>query len=81
MYMGTRGMKTLPIWIFLAAALWAPVRDAAAQDGFVPLFNGTDLSGWRGDPRLWRVADGIIVGSTVGNSIRKPTNTNRYGGI
>ncbi len=36
-----------------------------AQD-FQPLFNGRDLSGWDGDPRLWRVEDGQIVGSTEG---------------
>jgi putative heme-binding domain-containing protein len=29
-----------------------------------PLFNGTDLEGWDGDPRLWRVEDGVIVGET-----------------
>ncbi len=26
------------------------------------LFNGTDLSGWIGDPAFWRVEDGAIVG-------------------
>ena len=31
-----------------------------------PLFNGRDLDGWDGDPRLWRVGDGVIVGSTEG---------------
>ena len=28
------------------------------QDGFTPLFNGRDLSGWEGDPKLWKVEDG-----------------------
>jgi hypothetical protein len=32
--------------------------------GWQPLFNGKDLSGWSGDPRLWRVEDGVIVGET-----------------
>lgn len=36
-------------------------RDEA---GFVPLCNGKDLAGWHGDPRLWTVVDGMIVGST-----------------
>ena len=34
-----------------------------AQDGFVPLFNGRDLSGWKvpaGDHGHWRVIDGVI---------------------
>jgi len=39
---------------------------AFAQEGFKPLFNGHDLSGWDGDPRLWSVKDGMIVGHTAG---------------
>ena len=45
----------------------------AAEEGFAPLFNGKDLSGWKGDPRLWKVADGEIVGSTDGIKIEKNT--------
>ena len=37
---------------------------AAADDGFRPLFNGTDLSGWDGNPALWSVEDGCITGRT-----------------
>ncbi len=29
------------------------------------LFNGNDLSGWDGDPRLWSVRDGVIHGETT----------------
>lgn len=43
----------------------------AAEDGFTPLFNGKDLTGWSGDPRLWKVVDGAIVGSTDGVKIEK----------
>lgn len=28
------------------------------------LFNGKDLTGWDGDPKLWAVRDGVIVGQT-----------------
>jgi len=28
------------------------------------LFNGEDLSGWTGDPAVWSVEDGVIVGKT-----------------
>jgi len=38
---------------------------------FVPIFNGTDLSGWTGDPELWRVEDGAIVGSTHEKDLKK----------
>ena len=38
----------------------------SAEDGFRPLFNGTDLSGWDGNPELWSVQDGAITGKTTG---------------
>lgn len=28
------------------------------------MFNGKDLEGWSGDPRLWRVSDGVLTGET-----------------
>src|SRR5579864_4075612 len=43
---------------------------AVAEDGFRPLFNGKDLDGWDGDPRLWSVHDGMIVGSTEHNPMK-----------
>lgn len=47
--------------------LWAVFSCVAlAQGGFSPLFNGKDLDGWEGDPRLWKVTDGVIEGSTEG---------------
>ncbi len=41
------------------------------EEGFIPLFNGKDLSGWTGDTKLWRVENGEIVGSTEGNPIQE----------
>lgn len=37
-----------------------------ADDGYVDLFNGKDLSGWDGDKTLWSVEDGAITGKTDG---------------
>ncbi len=37
-----------------------------AQEGFRPLFNGKDLTGWDGNPELWSVQDGCITGKTTG---------------
>ena len=31
-------------------------------DGWISLFNGTDLTGWDGDPKVWSVKDGCISG-------------------
>lgn len=44
-----------------------------ADDGFRPLFDGKTLDGWVGDPRLWSVRDGMIVGTTDEHAIK--TNT------
>lgn len=38
---------------------------AADDDGFQPIFNGKDLTGWEGDPKLWSVQDGAITGVTT----------------
>ena len=35
------------------------------EPGFRSLFNGKDLSGWKGNPRIWFVKDGSITGQTT----------------
>ncbi|MAT13746.1 MAG: hypothetical protein CMJ46_00565 [Planctomyces sp.] len=50
------------------------------EEGFTPLFNGSDLTGWEGDTTLWKVEAGAIVGDSPG--IRKNNflaTTKRYG--
>ena len=32
---------------------------APEEEGFVPLFNGKDLTGWQGDAKLWIVEDNV----------------------
>jgi hypothetical protein len=36
----------------------------SVQASGLPPFNGKDLTGWSGDPRLWRVENGVIIGET-----------------
>ncbi|MFP4057061.1 MAG: family 16 glycoside hydrolase [Candidatus Brocadiia bacterium] len=38
----------------------APPRHVAGPGGFVPLFNGHDLGGWRARPGAWEARDGAI---------------------
>ncbi len=53
----------------LSILLLRAADDASA--GLTALFNGKDLSGWDGDPRLWSVQDGAITGqTTAGNPIK-----------
>ncbi len=49
----------------------ALAASAFGADGFKPLFNGKNLKGWDGDPRIWSVHDGMIVGSTEKVTIDK----------
>jgi putative heme-binding domain-containing protein len=53
-------MKRLLLFSLLAFSA------ASAQDGFKPLFNGKDLTGWDGNPELWKVENGEIFGTTTG---------------
>lgn len=55
-------MKTSLCALFVASTLAFSVA-AAERDGFTPLFNGKDLSGWvipQGDNGHWKVVDGVI---------------------
>jgi hypothetical protein len=48
----------------LAAADLNTLSPAEQKDGYVLLFNGKNLDGWDGDPALWSVENGTIVGSS-----------------
>lgn len=63
-------------WAGLAALLFAaPALSAAeAESGFRSLFNGRDLTGWRGNTAFWSVQDGAITGRTTSER-PAPANT------
>ena len=42
---------------------------AAEDDGFVSLFNGKDLTGWRGNTDFWSVQDGAITATTTPDNL------------
>jgi hypothetical protein len=54
---------------FVSTTAVAQADDAAkttpAEAGMKKIFNGKDLTGWDGDPRLWSVRDGVIHGETT----------------
>lgn len=49
-----------------------PPFDYADNEGWISLFNGTNLNGWDGDPRFWSVKDDAIY---VEPSCEHPTGT------
>jgi hypothetical protein len=42
---------------------------ALAADGAQSLFNGKDLSGWKGNPDFWSVRDGAITGQSTATKV------------
>ncbi|MFM9959661.1 MAG: DUF1080 domain-containing protein [Planctomycetaceae bacterium] len=54
--------------LFVPVCVWgadAPVTAPPEAAGMQVLFNGKDLAGWDGDPRLWSVKEGVIHGETT----------------
>jgi hypothetical protein len=57
----------------LGAAGQSVVSPEEKKDGFQSLYNRRNLRQWKGDRRLWRVNNGLIVGST--DDVQIPGNT------
>ncbi len=70
-------IAVLSFFVILAAGLhqMAFAENTGASDGWVSLFNGKDLTGWDGDPRLWSVKDSAIRGET---SAENPAKNNTF---
>jgi Domain of Unknown Function (DUF1080) len=75
-------MRMIAICYLLAQTLAGLPANAASQnqltpeekkEGFKLLFNGKDLDGWDGDPVLWTVKDGEIIGSSDGHPFKVNT--------
>jgi type 1 glutamine amidotransferase len=55
------------------AAPWSGHKSAAGfttttDEDFKSIFDGKSLEGWQGDPNIWRVEDGSIVGETTADN-------------
>jgi hypothetical protein len=63
----------------LKAASAGPREPAALSAGeWVSLFNGRDLTGWHGDPKLWRVENGAMVGEAPAGIISNLSSESTY---
>lgn len=58
---------TIPALLLFASSVFAadPQTAPTEPEDMKILFNGKDLAGWDGDPRLWSVKDGAIRGETT----------------
>jgi hypothetical protein len=54
---------------FLIACITLTIAvDVSSAGDPTALFNGRDLTGWEGDPKVWSVNDGAIVGRTTADA-------------
>lgn len=59
--------------LLFSACAFAQLTPEESKQGFRLIFNGKSLDGWDGDPQLWSVRDGAIVGSTEGVKLKHNT--------
>ncbi|MEE2705883.1 MAG: DUF1080 domain-containing protein [Planctomycetota bacterium] len=59
------------IFTLNAVAAENPQQAPPEAKGMQSIFNGKDLKGWDGDPRLWSVKDGAIHGETTAENKAK----------
>jgi hypothetical protein len=74
-------MKKITLALLLCSLSVFGQSAAEKKEGFKPLFNGKNLDGWDGDPRIWKVANGVIAGSTEGITLEANSfliSKNRY---
>ncbi len=67
-------LACLVLVLSVRTAVWAEEADEADQ-GFVSMFNGRDLTGWEGMPGWWTVERGAIVAESTPD---KPSDRTHY---
>jgi putative heme-binding domain-containing protein len=71
-------ISIISVWVFCLQFFTCQSMAAIASsdaDGFVPIFNGNDLTGWEGKPGWWKIEDGAI---TVESTLEKPCKKHNY---
>ena len=68
-------LSCLPVFALTITLITAIPSHTHAEDvvtatsEMTEIFNGKDLSGWEGDPRMWSVRDGAIYGETTPENV------------
>lgn len=69
-------MNCLRYIMVLSIGLSAVASSSPADEsGFVSMFNGSDLTGWQGQPGWWSVRDGVL---TAESTAEKPCTRSHY---
>lgn len=76
LFAGFPALIVLGLFCSLSVAADGPSPAAPPEPpDMKPLFNGKDLTGWEGDPRLWSWQDGVVRGQTTPEN---PTKGNTF---
>jgi hypothetical protein len=67
--------KILRNFALASAVLMSVPAMNAAEPEWQEMFNGKDLTGWEGNPKLWRVENGVLIGETDDAERKAPHNT------
>lgn len=57
--------------ILLSGSCTSQEKNKTSKNGFVKIFDGKTLKGWRGDPTYWRVENGNLVGEITPTTLLK----------
>jgi hypothetical protein len=63
-------LTTLPLWSqYVPKQSDRPEPLSGEEPGFQSIFDGKTLDGWDGDPKYWRVENGVLVGEVTPETI------------
>lgn len=65
----TPGFKFICLGIILISILTCSCNGNRDKDGFVKIFDGETLEGWRGDSTYWRAENGKLIGEVTPSTL------------
>jgi putative membrane-bound dehydrogenase-like protein len=83
-------IPSAPVFSVLLSLTFATAHEAAsaaeappaASKAVVALFDGRSLAGWEGDPKIWRIQEGVITGGSLTEMVKRNeflATTKEYG--
>jgi len=66
-----RSLSLLLVFVLTFLSITSCVSQKKGEKGFVKIFDGKTLNGWKGDPTYWRVEDGTMTGEITPSTLLK----------
>ena len=65
-------MRKRLIPLLLIIILFSCAGSKQTRSGkWISLFDGKSLTGWEGDPKIWRIQDGLITGGSLTETVKR----------